>query len=205
VTRYICQFSTTCCDPKSQVVSPEWRVGAPELAPVVDREGVGAAASHSTRLLRSSRSGARTKRRCPRSPWPEQPTIKPTSYTTSWDLTLRRSVRVGLDAYPAAMLAESVSVAARVGRAVVRRDAQRPRRHRHQAMLGLPAASLIPVALSLAMQVAASVRGGSVFPGREGVRAEASASSTVRGMYQPWGRRRLLLGAHELRPSHETR
>jgi hypothetical protein len=37
---------------------------------------------------RTTRSDKSSPRRCSNSPRPEQPTILPTSYTTSWDLTL---------------------------------------------------------------------------------------------------------------------
>ena len=35
----------------------------------------------------------KSKRRCESSPRPEQPTIVPASYTTSWDLTAARATR----------------------------------------------------------------------------------------------------------------
>src|SRR6266545_5813408 len=50
-----------------------------------------AATSATTRSKRSSIKKTKTtkiERRSANSPQPEQPTIKPTSYTTSWDLTI---------------------------------------------------------------------------------------------------------------------
>ena len=90
----------------------------------------GGATCPSTRSLRSSRSGA-TKhktRRCQRSPRPEPPTIKPTSYTTSWDLTGRSRLGSSAGGTPHprrsfacffASAARESAAAWRVGRGVV--------------------------------------------------------------------------------------